>query len=225
MLNNIISNLHGSKYLGKFFHTVNYCLQKELIDCEKVLDIGCGPDSPLQYCKNVKYSVGVEVYKPYLQQSKKKKIHNEYFNEKIENLKFKENEFDAVIMIEVFEHLDKRSALKILKKVEKWASKKVIVTTPNGYIEQGNLDKNPYQKHLSGWTVDEMEKLGFECKGLAGLKMLRKPTEEETMGDDLTVSIKYEPKLFWFGVATLSQLLVFFMPKIAFELFCVKNLQ
>jgi hypothetical protein len=83
------------------FHTVTYSLQQELKDCESVLDLGCGPDSPVKLCPNIKYSVGVETYKPYLTKSKKNKIHSKYVEKNIFDVDFKEKSFDAVILIEV----------------------------------------------------------------------------------------------------------------------------
>ena len=101
--------------------------------------------------------------------------------------------------------------------------KKIIITTPNGFIPQKEVDFNPLQKHKSGWTVKEMKKLGFTTKGLAGLKFLRDNSEKETMNDNnLTASIKYSPKLFWFTFATFSQIFTYLFPEKAFELFCVK---
>jgi len=38
-------------------------LKKELEGCKTVLDLGCGPNSPIQYCSV--YSVGVELFEPY----------------------------------------------------------------------------------------------------------------------------------------------------------------
>ena len=83
-MKNLINNLHQSKFLGRVVHTLDYCLQRELADCESVLDLGCGPDSPLQYCKNIKKSVGVEAFKPYMEESRSKRIHTEYLEKKIE---------------------------------------------------------------------------------------------------------------------------------------------
>ncbi len=224
--NKIINKFHSSKFLGKIFHTLDYCLQRELKDCETVLDLGCGPSSPLQHCSWIKYSVGVEIFKPYLEQSKKARIHSEYLNKNIEDLNFKDNSFDAVIMIDVLEHLDKKTGLEILKKAERWAKRKVIINTPNGFIGQPAIDKNPYQKHRSGWTHQEMMRLGFKCHGLAGLKFLRKDKEEGAdMGDNLTVSIRFKPRFFWFIIATFSQIFTYYFPRLAFELFCKKSNQ
>jgi len=220
----VIKKIYSLKIFGKLFHTLIYCLEKELSDCKSVLDLGCGPSSPLKYCKNIMFSVGVEAFAPYLERSQKNKVHTKYINGKIENLEFPEKSFDAVIMIEVLEHLSQETGLKIIKKAEKWARKKIIVSTPNGFINQKEIDKNILQKHLSGWDYQKMKKLGFKIMGLAGLKVLRTEVQNETMGNDLTTSIKFKPKIFWFIVASLSQLLTYYFPSLAFELFSVKLL-
>lgn len=218
----LIRKLHQSKVMGAIFHTLDNCLQNELKGCETVLDLGCGPSSPLKNCRNIKYSIGVEAFKEYLLTSKKQKIHNKYILSKIEELKFPDNSFDAVIMIEVLEHLPKAQGSRILKQAEKWSRKKVIVSSPNGFIKQQALDNNPLQKHLSGWNLFTMKRLGFRVRGLAGLKSLRQEVSADTMGDDFTTSIRLKPRFFWFLIATMSQLITYYISFIAFELFSVK---
>jgi hypothetical protein len=170
--------------------------------------------------------VGVEAYKPYLTSSRRKKIHSEYLNENILNIDFPKNTFDAVIMIEVLEHLSKEDGKKIIKRAKKWAKKKVIITTPNGFVKQASLDGNKLQNHLSGWSVSFLNKLGFSVHGLSGIKVLRQEASNSSMGDDLTVSIRFRPKLFWFIIAALSQSATYHFPNSAFELFSVyKNEQ
>lgn len=206
----------------RLFHTTVYLLKSELTGCQTVLDLGCGPDSPIQYCPNINYSLGVEPYLPYLKKSRAKKIHSKYIQAKIETLTFPKKSFDAVIMIEVLEHLPKAVGLSVLKKAEGWAKKKVIITTPNGLVPQQEIDDNKLQKHLSGWTATQMSALGYKVRGLSGLKDLRSNQEKDSMNQDLTSSIRYSPKLIWFFLATLSQAVTYYFPKWAFEIFCSK---
>lgn len=219
----IISKLYHNKFINFLFPTVVYCLKRELSDCKSVLDLGCGPSSPIQYCKNIKNSVGVEIFDEYLKESKAKKIHKKYLKKDIGDLDFKENSFDAVIMIEVLEHLPASLGRRIIKNAEKWAKKKVVITSPNGFIKQKAVDNNPWQKHLSGWDLRKMKKMGFKVHGLAGLKVLRQEVENDTMGDDLTSSIRIRPRAFWFVIASLSQFFTYYFPFFAFELFSVKR--
>ncbi|HUW24347.1 MAG TPA: hypothetical protein VMW04_01835 [Patescibacteria group bacterium] len=90
-------------------------------------------------------------------------------------------------------------------------------------LDLGGGPNLPIQKHLSGWSFKKMRSLDYESRGLAGLKFLRQEVENESMGDDLTTSIRFWPRPFWFAVATLSQLITYFVPELAFELFSVKR--
>ncbi len=224
-MKNIINLFYRFKALGAIFHTLDYCLQRELKDCESVLDLGCGPSSPLQYCRNIKYSIGVEVFTPYLEESKKRNIHTKYIDKKIEEIDFAENSFDAVMMIEVLEHLPENLGYEVLKKAEKWAKKKVIISSPNGFVPQKEVDNNLWQKHLSGWDYKKLKNLGFKVNGLAGLKCLRREVKNNIKENNLMNSIRFWPKPFWFIVAALSQLATFFIPQLAFGLFAVKKLK
>jgi len=221
-MDKIINKIHESRLFGRIFKTVIYCLEQELSGCERVLDLGCGESSPIKYCKNIKYSLGVEIFKPALEKSKAQKIHTEYLNQKIEDINFTPKSFDAVILIEVIEHLPKKMALEIIKKAESWTTKKIIITTPNGFIPQEQINQNLFEKHLSGFSVQDMKKLGFRVRGLAGLKCLRKERQDNAK-QNLLNSIRFKPKIFWFTIATLSQLITYYFPEKAFELFCIKN--
>jgi len=223
----IINKLHKSKFLGKIIHTLDYCLQNELKNCETVLDLGCGPSSPLQYCKNIKRSVGVEAFAPYLEQSKKKKIHSEYLDQKIEDLDFPENSFDAVIMIEVLEHLPEEIGIEILKKAEKWARKKVVVSSPNGYFPMEAVDGNLFQRHLSGWNSEKFKKMGFKCYGVSGVKFfyLKKNAVHSLISEDGNIfsNIRFKPKQLFYSINGFVQIFSYFFPTVAFGLFAVKN--
>lgn len=221
----IISKFYHNPIISFLFPTIVFCLKRELADCESVLDLGCGPSSPIQYCQNIKYSVGVELFDEYLRETMKKKIHNKYIKKNILDLDFAENSFDAVVLIEVLEHLTPEVGKKIIKSASKWAKKKVIITSPNGFVEQKAVDNNPWQRHLSGWNYQKMRSLGFRCHGLAGMKFLRQEVENDTMGDDLTSSIRLKPRLFWFFIASFSQAMVYLFPRLAFELFSVANVE
>ncbi len=50
--------LYYSNLFSRLFHTLVYCLKKELRGCQSVLDLGCGPDSLLKCC-SVNFSLGV----------------------------------------------------------------------------------------------------------------------------------------------------------------------
>jgi len=223
-MKNLVNFIYHNPFAEKTFHTLVHELKTDLKDCDSVLDLGCGPDSPLQSCTNVKYKVGVEPYSPYLQQAKSKKTHHDYIEERIEYLNIQPKSYDAVILIEVIEHLPKECGLAVLEKAESWARKKVLLTTPNGFIHQKSLDKNPLQEHLSGWTVQDFRDRGYKVKGLAGPRWLREEADHGSMDVSILTTIKWKPKIFWFGLSALSQVLIYHIPDHAFELIAVKKL-
>lgn len=200
-------------------------LKHELKDCKTVLDLGCGADSPIQYCTGITQSIGVDAFEPYIVASKKKRIHTTYLQSRLEDVHFNPKEFDAVILIDVIEHLDKKVGERILQNAETWARKKVILVTPNGFIAQSGYDENELQQHRSGWSIENFTKRKYACHGLAGLKSLRRARTEDTQDTDLTTSIRYRPASFWFVIAALSQIFTYRFPSYAFSLFCVKEVE
>jgi len=218
----IVRRFYHSRVVAAAFHTTVYCLQRELSDCETALDLGCGPHSPVSFCTNLKRSVGVEAFEPYYNRAKEFRTHTELLCKRVQDLDFAPGSFDAVVMIEVIEHLSEADAEEILVLAEKWARKKVIVTSPNGFVPQKAVDGNPLQMHLSGWDLAKMRRMGYRSRGLLGLKALRQEVHSETMGDDLFATIRLRPRPFWFVVSSLSQLLTYYVPQLAFGLFSVK---
>jgi GT2 family glycosyltransferase len=202
-------------FYKKFFKSLSWIdyLKKELSDCNTILDLGCGYNSSIQYC-NVPFSVGVELFEPYLQESKKKGIHDEYIKADITKIEFKPKSFDAILCSEVFEHLTKEDGHELIKKMEKWAKKKIIITTPNEYLWQDGYDNNPLQEHKSGWGVEELEKLGFKVYGINGWKKLR----------GYKGSVKYKPIRLWIVISDLTQKITYQYPKLAFQLFAIKKI-
>ena len=189
-------------------------LKKELSGCNTVLDLGCGYNSLIQYC-NVPFSVGVELFEPYLEESKKKAIHTGYIKADIREIEFKPKSFDAAIAIEVLEHLTKQEGYELLRKMTRWAKKKVIIQTPNSYLWQDGYDSNPLQEHKSGWNSVELKNLDFKVSGMNGWKRLR----------GYKASMKYSPPFLWARISDLTQKITYHYPKLAFQLFAVKQIE
>ena len=214
-------------FLHSIFQTLDCCLQKELKSCHTVLDLGCGPSSPLKNVQNIKYSVGVEVFKPYLNISKKQKIHTKYLQKNLLNLNFPNNSFDAVILIEVLEHLSKGDGQKIIDLSYKWAKKKLIISTPNNYFPMGIVDKNKYQQHLSGWSIPELKKNCFKVFGVSGLKFFYKHKNdvESLISGKSYQNIRFYPRPLFYFINAFFQIPNYYYPKYSFGLFAVKTKQ
>jgi SAM-dependent methyltransferase len=204
--------------------TLDIELDHNLRDCSTVLDLGCGPNSPVGALKYLTTRVGVEPFGPYVELARSRGTHDQFHQKLITELDFEPASFDAVIMIDVIEHMTEEDGLNALQLAEKWARKKVIINSPNGFIAQKSLDGNPLQEHKSGWSYSRMKELGYHSRGLAGPKWLRQEVEAETMGDDLMTSIRFRPRFFWFVIATLLQPIVYRIPQFAFSLMSVKSL-
>jgi len=145
-------------------------LINEINETDKVLDIGCGKDSPLQYIK-CKEKIGYDFYEPYIKQSQNKRIHNRYVIGDLE--KFNLNEFfDCIIALEVIEHIGKQEGIKLLNKIEK-ITNKIIITVPSGCLNlKPQKGDNPKEKHISEWENKDFVKLGYKTYGLNGFRWM-----------------------------------------------------
>lgn len=197
------------------FPTYINVLRKNLKGCKSVLELGCGKSSPLKHVDKTFYSVGVDLHRPAIAQSRKMGIHDRYVASSVLKTKFKNNEFDCVIALDLIEHLRKKDGYRLIKEMERIAKRKIIIFTPNGFLPQGSIEGNEHQEHISGWTWKEMEMLGFSVYGINGWKPLR---GERT-------AIKWKPARIWEAVSILTQPLVYPLPRHAFQIFCVKYLK
>jgi len=207
--------LYKSLYIPYVPNYYNF-LFKSIRDCESVLDLGCGDNSPLQYnsCGNP-FSLGMDIFSPNLIESKAKIIHDYYTLADVENLCFKPKSFDCVMALDLIEHLDRDKGMLLIKKMESIAKKKIIIFTPNGFLRHDSDGGNVYNRHRSGWICRDIEKLGFSAFGFFGLKYLR--------GE--YARLKYRPRLFWFMISELTQPIVYHLPNQASQILYLKKLQ
>ncbi len=132
---------------------------------DSILDVGCGQGFPMKMIKNrmkVKKSIGVDLFRPYIEIGKKSKIHDQYVIADVRNIKFKERSFDVVLALQILEHLNKKEAWQLLDKIEKIAKKQVIIATPVGKMYHPPVDNNKLQLHKSAFYPEEFEKRGYK---------------------------------------------------------------
>ncbi|MDD2646406.1 MAG: methyltransferase domain-containing protein [Patescibacteria group bacterium] len=209
------------KKISDYFNDFRYQfkLKKEILDsCKTVLDLGCGEQSPIKlFSDKLEYSLGIDNFVPYIERSKNSRIHSDYLISNVFDAcrKIKDKSFDCVVALDLIEHLDKTDGLKLIKEAERIAKKRVIIFTPNGFLKQETFDGNTGQVHLSGYSVKEMRNMGYLVFGISGLKFLRREK-----GD-----IKFWPAVFWKKAASLTQLMAYYWPEIAFQILCIKNVE
>lgn len=147
-----------------------------LIDASEILDVGCGKGKwgyifrvDCQSFSPVKSSpsliVGVDIFLPYIKYVKHHLVYDHVVLCVATYLPFKEKSFPIVFAGEVLEHMSKSDGEKMLIELERVSSRRVIVTTPLLSFEQTEICKNPYQKHVTRWSVGEFKKRGYKVRG------------------------------------------------------------
>lgn len=108
----------------------------------KILDIGAGwgkyrtllPEYKMDAC---------EVWKPYVEQQELEKLYDKVFVDNICDIEI--DHYDAIIMGDVLEHLDKQDAMDLLPRLFS-KSEEVYIVVPYCYA-QDEVDDNPYEIH------------------------------------------------------------------------------
>lgn len=187
-------------------------LTGSLKDCRTVLDLACGEGKRLATLG--KTLDGLDIFFPYLQEVRAANLYRTLTCGDARFLPYKDGAFDAVIMVELIEHLKKADGFLLLAEAERVARRCVVVTTPNGFlpVPERALYGNPYRNHLSGWHTEEFKQLGYEVMGLHGLKKLR--------GEHG----KYKIRPNWLGriLSEITQKFAFTHPEKAYRLLAVK---
>ena len=121
--------------------------------------------------------------------------------------------FDCVVALDLIEHVTKDDGLRLLEAIEAIARRKVVIFTPNGFLPQDAVGDNEFQRHLSGWEVDEMRGLGYRVLGMSGWKPLRGMQAEPS----------WRPRSVCERLSLVTEPLVERRPQHAFQLMCVKD--
>jgi hypothetical protein len=194
-------------------------LSKEIDNDWTILDAGCGRTSALQGVNKGSYSVGLDFYKPYLIKIRGLSAHNACVLGDVRALPFKSNSFDCVVATEILEHLSKLDGLKMLAEIERVAKKKILMTTPNGFLPTyAGPDDNSDETHLCGYDVSELVNLGFRVYGFHGLKVCWTVQQGQAV-------IRYRPKWLFTLLMEITWLFAFYHPSKAFQFFIIKNIR
>ena len=113
------------------------------------------------------YSVGLDVWLPYLYEAKRNRIYSEYILADAKYLPFRPESFEAVLSSQLIEHLDKRVGVKALLDLENITSQKIVICTPVGWVSPTDPDalSVKYQKHKTGYLPCDLTNLGYNVVG------------------------------------------------------------
>ena len=191
-----------------------------------ILDLGCGDGS---FTRDISVGedwqiIGLELYENSIRQAKELMIYNQVLKGDVTRIprSITSKKYDVVFLSQVIEHLPKSVGELALKRWEKLAKKKMIVTTPVGFmefdrVEKRGMEENKLQKHLSGWKPEEFSKRGYKVYG-QGVNFI--------YGKDGLVR-KTHP-IFWLVLILISYLtspIVYYFPKLGTYMVAVKPIK
>ena len=147
-----------------------------------LIDVGCGRGivgALMRIYRSPKWLVGVDVFKPYLKFCKQYHLYDEQIrlDLRVGSLPFADKQFNVATCLETIEHLAKADGKKLLNELER-IGKIIIISTPNRYFiryisaperyfHQRHFDSNPWQEHLSKWSVSDFTNRGYEVRGVS----------------------------------------------------------
>ena len=189
-------------------------LRSTLTGCKTVLDVGCGSASPLRFLSGM-HLTGLDGYARALDEARERGTHDEYVLSDVKKVGevFPTRRFDACVALDVIEHLEKEDGWRMLEGMQKLATLRVVIFTPNGFMPQKSKDGD-LQEHLSGWTADEMRSRGYRILGMYGPKCIR--------GE--YANVKYRPRALWVLISMSCHYLhTRTHPEKAAAIYCVKD--
>ncbi len=133
-----------------------------------ILDVACGKGKwgfLIRIEQSPRRIVGVDIWLPNLYFVKHHRIYDEVIRCDVRALPFRDTSFDLTLCCEVLEHLSKENGSGLLDEVCRITREKVIVTTPNVWIDT-DTEFNPYQKHVTLYRPKELRKKGFKVRGI-----------------------------------------------------------
>lgn len=191
-------------------------LKRDLADCQSILDLGCGANSPILQIGLGNKAHAVDIFRPYVEMHNARHAYRRCTQDNILDMPFEDKAYDAVVICDVLEHLPREKVLSrdLFTQMERCARKKVIIFVPNGFIENDLVDGDPYQAHMSAWEPDDYTSRGYRVKGATGLRYLFGKASRP----------KYRPYGLCAIIGMLTQPYVYNRPHLAWHSYAVKEL-
>lgn len=128
------------------------------------IELGSGPGDKLAACR-CETKVGVEIHRPAIEEAERNVPDAVFIHADMREFveKLKPNAVEVILICDALEHLEKVEALDLIEK-SKEVAERIVLFIPIGVHYQEGHGGNPYQRHLSTWSYDEVEALGFDVE-------------------------------------------------------------
>lgn len=189
----------------------------DLADCESILELGCGRNSPILQIGLGHRTDAVDIWQPYVDLHNRNGDYHDCSQADVLKTPLCVDAYDAVVITDVMEHLDRTEVERIdlFARMESTTRKKVIIFAPNGFIENDLVDDDPYQAHVSAWEPEDYLKRGYTVKGATGIRWV--------LGKGSLP--KWRPYSLWAIVAMISQPYIYNHPTWAWHSYAVKEIK
>lgn len=139
-------------------------------DIESIIDLGCGDLWFTAGLPGVVRHIGVDIWPEQLKLAAERRPVFGWEPVCMDALAYMrqcpDHYVDAVLAIDIIEHLEKEQGLELLDIMERVAKKLVICWSPLGMLERGpynpDLTENPHQVHLWGPTPEIFIERGWQ---------------------------------------------------------------
>lgn len=203
-----------------------WLLRQSLGNPKTILDLGCGDGNLMELlAEGKKWKVtGVDIYAKNVKAASKRSIFIKVF--KADIIKFvkqqiiKKKKYDVVFCSQVIEHIGRKKGEELLTLIDSIARRRIIMGTPRDFMEQPQsyLRNNPHQIHKSGWSEEDFRKKGYKVFGIGFFPLW----SEEGL---IRINNNRVVVLFYFVASFLFSPVVYFIPKIAAGILCIKNIK
>lgn len=134
---------------------------------DTVLDVCCGIGNVMDRI-SCKHLTAVDIYRPYVDIYRRKRPDADVYVFDVTSLpSFGSALFDVIVCLDGLEHLEEKDALQLIEWMEEHASKKVIIFTPVGLIQNcpvktwGIPGGDAFQIHRCGFQTSFFLKRGY----------------------------------------------------------------
>lgn len=211
--------------LKKIPFSYMWILEKSIGNPKTILDLGTA-DGALMKVLSAGHEwdiTGIDIYTKWLKLAKNEKVYTKLIkgdlNKECKSLIKQKKKYDVVFCSQTIEHISRINGEELLELSKKLAKKRIVFGTPRGYMEQPEefLGENPYQRHKSGWTVDDFKSRGYKVYGI-GFSPVWSEDGFARTGNKLLFYI-------YTAISFLFAPLVYYIPSLGAGILCIKDIR